>query len=106
MINRLIFITAIIILAACSNSDNEDENLLYGVVAGVTSCSGGQEPVYVIKLNETDSIITATLSSEYQLKGLYIKFQLYKDSENLIYCTTDKIYPEYFDVYNVSLATN
>ena len=94
----------IVFLMAC-DSNNQEESNLTGVVLNKTSCSGGVEPVFIIKLSENDSIITSTLPKEFQVTNLKIKFKTRAPSAN-IFCTTDKIYPEGFDVYDVMLFSD
>ena len=88
------------LLLAC-DSQNEDTVIQTGTVLNQTSCGGGPEPVFIIKLGEKDSIMTATLPKEFQEPSLKIQFKTKEKSSDL-YCTTDKIYPEHLDVYEVT----
>jgi hypothetical protein len=102
--NKIILCVLIFGLVAC-DSENKQEELeekLSGIVINKTSCSGGPEPVYIIKLSEKDSIMTATLPDAFQIPNLNIEFKT-KASSIVLFCTTDKIYPKDFDVFDVSL---
>lgn len=90
-----------IVLVCCSAKDYE-QFAKKGIVVSQTSCSGGVEPVFIIKLNETDSILTATLPKQFQQPNLKIQFKT-REKSSILFCTTDKIYPENFDVYDVVL---
>lgn len=93
-----------ILLVACDSESEETPNLI-GIVADETSCNGGIEPVFIIKLGEKDSIITATLPDEFQIPNLNIQFKT-KESSFDLFCTSDKIYPEDFDVFDVILFSD
>lgn len=98
---KVLIVFLVIILFSCSD---QDEAQLYktGIVLNQTSCTGGLEPVFIIKLNEKDSIITATLPKVFQEPNLKIQFKT-REKSSMLVCTTDKIYPEHFDVYDVVL---
>jgi hypothetical protein len=102
---RFAALVLFVICYSCT-STNEETSSLIGVVKNRTSCTGGPQPVFVIKLNEKDSIITATLQEEFQILNATIKFKTKDSSPYLIFCTTDKIYPNYFDVYDVRLFSD
>ncbi|WOD44689.1 hypothetical protein [Hwangdonia lutea] len=87
------------LLLAC-DSENEDVLNQTGIVVNQTSCGGGPEPVFIIKLSENDSIMTATLPKAYQKPNLKIQFKT-KEKSSVLICTMDKIYPEHIDVYDV-----
>jgi len=88
-----------IVLVAC-DSQNEEELDQIGIVVNQTSCGGGIEPVFIVKLGEKDFIMTATLPKQFQKTNLKIQFKT-KESTLYLYCTTDKVYPKQFDVYDV-----
>jgi hypothetical protein len=93
------FILLFFVLISCYKNEI---NSMYenGTVLNITSCGGGEEPVFIIKINDDDSIMTATLSKEFQIPNLKIKFKR-KESSFSLYCTDDKIYPPAFDVFDV-----
>ncbi|WP_341216700.1 hypothetical protein [uncultured Wocania sp.] len=97
--SKILFAFLCIVLFAC-DGQNEDELNQTGTVVNQTSCGGGLEPVFIIKLSEKDSIMTSTLPKEFQKANLKIQFKT-KESTLYVYCTTDKIYPKQFDVYDV-----
>jgi len=98
------FIVLAMLLISCSK-DNVTIDEKIGVVMNITSCGGGQEPVFIIKLGENDSIMTSTLPKEFQVQNLSIAFKS-KKSTTPLYCTTDKVYPPAFDVFSVRKAEN
>ena len=93
------FLFVFILFIGC-DSQNENELNQTGIVVNQTSCGGGIEPVFIIKLSEKDSIMTATLPKAFQKPNLKIQFKT-KESTLFLYCTTEKIYPKQFDVYDV-----
>lgn len=102
--NKIIFFVLFLSLVVCNceNDQDEQELDLIGVVINETSCGGGPEPVFIIRLGVNDSIMTATLPKEFQVTDLKIQFKT-KESSSDLFCTTDKIYPENFDVFDVIL---
>lgn len=88
-----------VLLVSCDSQSVEESNLT-GVVKNITSCEGGAESVFIIKLGEKDSIMTATLPKEFHTPNLKIQFKT-KEKSSVLYCTADKIYPEHLDVYDV-----
>lgn len=98
------FISLFIFLAAC---EPKDEYLIEqtGIVMNSTSCNGGPEPVYIIKLAENDSIMTATLSKEFQVPNLQIKFKTKRNTTTL-FCTQDKTYPLALTVFDIRKVSN
>lgn len=97
---KIILVSLAFLLMGC-NSENEGVVVLTGTVVGTTSCAGGPEPVFVIKLSDNDSIMTATLPEKFQVPDIKIQFKTEKCS-NYLYCTTDKVYPECLNVYDVT----
>ncbi|MFD1161646.1 MULTISPECIES: hypothetical protein [Hwangdonia] len=95
----VVFLCVCVLFIAC-DSQNEDESIQTGTVINQTSCGGGPEPVFIIKLSENDSIMTATLPKAYQKPLLKIQFKT-KEKTSLLICTMDKIYPKQFDVFDV-----
>lgn len=100
--NKTTFLIIFLIFTACDSNIKDEEIILTGIVAKETSCSGGAEPVFIIKLSEIDSIITGTLPDEFQIPDLEIQFKTKENSFDL-FCTADKVYPESFDVNDVKL---
>jgi len=98
---KIILISFWVLLIACDSEKEDDLNII-GTVVNTTSCSGGPEQVFIIKLKDEESIMTATLPKEFQIPNLEIKFKT-KEPTIFVYCTTDKIYPNQLDVYDVSL---
>ncbi|MFV9549552.1 hypothetical protein [Algibacter sp. PT7-4] len=100
---NLIFV--LLLCFACSPTNENESTIFNGVVASQTSCSGGKEPIFIIRLGEADSIITGTLPKAFQVPNLNIQFRSKTNTFN-IFCTTDKVYPEAFNVYNVKATSN
>lgn len=88
-------------LVGCTSS-NEDDLFLTGTVSHTTSCGGIPEPMYIIKLSDNDSIMSSNLPDAFQIPNLKIRFKT-KTPLAIAYCTDDKIYPEQFDVYDVTV---
>ncbi|TYA74078.1 hypothetical protein [Seonamhaeicola marinus] len=96
-----LLILLIVLLLACESDDNGEQDIT-GIVQNTTSCGGAPEPVFIIKVSETDLIMTGTLPKEFQETNKKIRFKT-KDPEVFVYCTHDKIYPQQFDVFDVVL---
>jgi len=93
------FVLLALLFFTC-DSKSEDDLFITGTVSHITSCGGLSEPVYIIKLSDVDSIMTSNLPDTFQITNLKIQFKT-KAPSSFVYCTTDKVYPEQFDVYNV-----
>tara|TARA_R110002012_G_scaffold263456_2_gene446543 strand:+ start:208026 stop:208358 length:333 start_codon:yes stop_codon:yes gene_type:complete len=96
-------VSAMLLISCSKENVSVDEKI--GVVTNITSCGGGLEPVFIIKLGDKDSIMTSTLPMEFQVPKLTIAFKT-KKSTRALYCTTDKIYPPAFDVFSVRKVEN
>ena len=90
----------VFLFVAC-DSKNENDLFLTGTVSHTTSCGGIPEPMYIIKLSNSVSIMSSNLPDAFQIQNLKIQFKT-KAPSSIAYCTHDKIYPEQFDVYDVS----